>query len=559
MPRSLPEWEDILRERRVRLPNQSLASGIQFLLDARAGDGWGVLPGAEFDRYASALAMEALWSGEDRAQYGYQLENTALAMKRRYERQLRGLGTDALADVAVLFLPIAADIDEIRTGIARRAAELIDAAVRQPPPGGARQIARLVLALQAGHYPTEDETLSRARTFLLDQQNQHLGGWSVSRDAQSAVAPTADVLRALGALGEEAEEARRQGRVWFVHAVKAIAEDVNSSETFDLATSLRALASLDNADYELVLALEDELVRRQGVGGGWPTQPDRDAAVEPSALAVLALTEAGARDHVPFRLAETILAVAREQVAGISDERNRLQSDVSSQVQAQIDEVMADRKRLIGERESWRHTGEENARLREEVRYLRRIADPVAYEDALFDKQLSYRARTATLGVIAAIAIVAGAVAVWLPSRIGLAAIGATVALLGSGLALYWQRDLSVRRYGALRRATQRAREQWDEVAIGEIDAPIGSLRSALIDITSEWRPSAREELAYVLYEEFLDAPSDIARRRSEQVALRLGAPPSSIAEFARWAGAVGLLDESERRVLFDQVRRLLL
>jgi hypothetical protein len=86
--------------------------------------------------------------------------------------------------------------------------------------------------------------------------------------------------------------------------------------------------------------------------------------------------------------------------------------------------------------------------------------------------------------------------------------------------------------------------------------AHIGALRRSLLEIVLDWSPAAREELPYLLFERFLDAPSDVAARRAERVAINLGIRGPGVEQFTNWASSVGLLTEAERRVLFEQLRR---
>jgi hypothetical protein len=137
-------------------------------------------------------------------------------------------------------------------------------------------------------------------------------------------------------------------------------------------------------------------------------------------------------------------------------------------------------------------------------------------------------------------------------------ALGAAAACLGA--AYVFSR---IPRFGGVRQRLDPMRGRLSDESM-EIDgdtldhADLDGLRRWLQEIVLEWPEPVREELLYILFDRFLDVPSDVAARRAEREAINLGIRGSGVEQFTTWASAVGLLSEAERRVLFDQVRRQL-
>ncbi len=508
--------------------------------------------------------MDALWTAGRNTTSDYQVANVALVFEKKYESQIRGLGIEAFADVAILLRSSIAEREDLRRMLERRAGELIHIAATDMPADSARHVAGVLLALASCNLHLDDSRLKEAEALLEDQQNQRDGSWSVLRGQPGTLIATAEVLRATHLLGDRLAERWELGRRWFLETVMKLAEPPIEMETFDLAIALHALADLDEADYGLVLEFEDELTRRQDPDtGGWPSKPKRDGTVEATALAVLALTIAGAHDHVPLNLAQAVLDAARNEVAEISNERDRLRADVEVQVKDEIGHVMAQRKELLAERDRLKTDADQAKELRVQVDRLQRIADPVIYQETIM-RPSGLPARTQLIGLMGAAGAIIGVVlgALQLTSDTALSVtVGVALAFAAAAVTFISLRQFELQRQLRVRQLTaERARSQWmtPPRGLGQ-ESLIDSLRTALPDITSNWSAAATNELAYILYDEFGSAPSDVARRRAEQVALRLGAPRETVPQFSSWAAAVGLLDEDERRVLFDQLRRLLL
>lgn len=560
----LSRWEDALKAQQVYLPNDSLAKGTAFLVGAYTGQGWGVLPGTDFDRRSSAAAMEALWTADKTGDTGYQLVNAALVFSSKYADQVRGLGIDALIDITHLLRDDIHERHDLARAVEQRATKLLRQILMEVPADAVRRVAGLLLSMNMiSGLAAGDRT--EAVRFLLEAQNAD-GSWSAVPRGPGTLTSTAEAVRALGLCDTPAaHNARHRALAYLADYVTRQGLASSPTDTFDVAVALRAVGEFDSADYMLVLALADELRRRQNSeDGGWPSHPGEPSAVEPTALAVLALTAAGARSHVPARLAQAALAVANEHVASISAERDRLKDNMDAEVEARCRDLMTDHRRLKGEVERLRERAELASSLESEVKRLARIANPVRYETELFAEILA-SPRMQLVGFVAAVTSIAGGVFALSRADVDLRlTLGIATALAGAfalmvTLALQFRN--ARRLVFLLMESTRRSTDQF-ELALPSAADPsevkVRDLRRAVLDIVADWPPPAREEMVYLLYSQLSSVPSDVAERRAEEMALRLGVNPRSAAHFSAWASAVGLLQRSEREVLFDQLRRTL-
>jgi hypothetical protein len=538
-----------------------LAQGAQFLVGASTSQGWGVFPDTDFDRRSSAVAIEALWTAEKSGDGGYHIVNATLVFKRKYAGQIRGLGADALADVVHLLRDEIREHPNTAREVEERASMLLRELSSDTPPDAVRRVAALLLALH------DDVELSardydEACRFLLSAQHPSEGSWSAVAGGQATLTTTAEAVRALALFSTEgARLARDRGLRYLAGRVSSSILGEGSADTFEIATALRAIGESDTADYALVFSLVQELRSRQNADGGWPSRPDSPSAIEPTGLAVLALTAAGARSHVPSRLAQAMLSAAETQAAEIRSERDRLKRDVDAQVESRCRELMIDHKRLKEQVTTLRAGAERATVLERRVQRLSRIADPVGYESELFADSLTSPLMSVA-GIVAAVVAISGAlVAAWRGGDNLIVLVGASAAALGAaGLAVAFNVQVrnAQRLAFSLRRTSDRSYGQWD-LDYGLVPSSHlnhRDLRRALVEIVEDWTPSAREELIYILYDQFMDVPTDVAGRIGEQVAARLGVGARSAADFASWASAVGLMPPGERRVLFEQLRR---
>jgi hypothetical protein len=544
MNHSSAEWEQLLAAREVVLPNPMLALAVAFLEHHRTPQGWGVFPGAAFHRHTSAVVVEAL----------HDLDSDISGhFTTKYQSQVRGLGSDALADVVHLLAPsLNRDAAEWRA-LKARAALLAAELMRDIPPDACRQLAAIMLAF--ANFGQDDLEVRDSVCGFLIQQQQSAGNWSTMPGDGGSTTATGETIRALALYDrDDARQARDVAAKFVRERATAAIRRGNEADTFELATLLRALATYQDAPYQMVSDLEVELARRQdGEDGGLPSAPGRDSSIELTALTVLAMDEAGARKHVPARLAWAAMA----DLGGRLNEGEH--SDRTSQVRDDS------KRRLESDLRKSREAAAEVPKLKRELRMLTRVTDPLNYERELLSSGFSERtslvaAAIVTLGAVAA-AILTSIVHESTASIVAAAIFGTATVVAGFlMLSTVRVRSRALRGASKFEESTRRLWAQElgpdDETPV---DGRVSDLRRGLQFIVEDWPPSTREELRYLLYESFLGVPSDVAARRAEKVAVDLGVSARDAAQFSSWASAVGTMPDAERRVLFDQLRRMLL
>ncbi len=527
------------------MPSPMLARALEFLEHHQTEEGWGVFPGGEFHRHTSAVAVEALHHDVG--------ANIARFFKVKYQNQVRGLGADALADVVHLLAPSLERDDTEWRALKTRAAIVTAELMRDVPPDASRQLAAIMLAFAA--FEQDDfETRGTLCDFLIQQQ-QSAGSWSTMPGDGGSITATGETIRALALYDrDDARQARGVAAKFIRERAAGALERGGEADTFELANLLRTLATYPDAPYQMVSGLEAELIGRQDADdGGWPSAPGRDSSIELTGLAVLSMDEAGARIHIPARLARAAIA----DLAGRVND-----SDNSGGASRAQDES---KRRLETDLRKSREVAAEVPKLKRELRMLARMTEPLNYERELLSRGLAERT-----GVVAAVTVTLGAVAAAIVSIVVRESSARIVAasILGVAIAVgvTWILATSRIRHRAVRVVSdfgESSRRLWaqelgpdDEIPI---DGRVADLRRGLQFIVDDWSAATREELRYLLYESFLGVPSDVAARRAEKVAADLGVSAHDAAQFSSWASAVGTLPDEERRVLFDQLRRVLL
>jgi hypothetical protein len=102
----------------------------------------------------------------------------------------------------------------------------------------------------------------------------------------------------------------------------------------------------------------------------------------------------------------------------------------------------------------------------------------------------------------------------------------------------------------------EQSHRQWDPFTAGPLDERLRALRLEFVRMSEEYPIALRQEIVFLLFDQFIDPPADVAGRLAEQAGVSVGLPMDSVWRFRRWIEAVALLDPTERRLLFDQIRR---
>jgi hypothetical protein len=92
-----------------------------------------------------------------------------------------------------------------------------------------------------------------------------------------------------------------------------------------------------------------------------------------------------------------------------------------------------------------------------------------------------------------------------------------------------------------------------------KLSSELSTLRYAFLDITDDLSPRLREEIVYRLFTDLVDLPADIGRRYAQDLIVRFKIVPRTRREVLSWIDEALRLSPSDRRILFDQIRRTIL
>ncbi|HEX4668582.1 MAG TPA: prenyltransferase/squalene oxidase repeat-containing protein [Solirubrobacterales bacterium] len=552
-------WNEALQARTVALPDKRLDRAVKFLESAQHSNVWGLYPGAALDRHSSAMAVAALRTATD----AWLIGNSTAFFLEKYRAQVNGLGVDPLIDVIELIKDALPHEQELRKQLSKRAKQHIRRLVSDERMGTTARLAALIAtAWSAGLIDRGDAETGWQR--LISTQNGD-GSWSAVRGNRGTLTATATALMALshasldGGLGVQHDAFN-----FLASQIRDIEKAEEVPDVFVVSITLLAIAGYERCDYWLIAQLEDALLEQQNDDGGWPEHPESPSTVEHTALAVLALTAAGARSHVPTRLARAALEQARGQIGDLGEQRDLLQSEFDKAVQERCGGLLTENVRLKEDLLRTTETASQVSGLEERLAQLRRVAEPVAYGSELL-AETPLRSReyvvvavaisVVTSAVLVTGLIVGGLVRLAVPT-VATSLIGVLVAAGALSVALQAWRSRERRYMRAMNTFAERSHSQWLPVDIGPVDERLRALRITFSRILDECAPPVREELVYLLFERFIDIPADVAARLAEQMGSRLGMSADGVLQFRRWASAAALLEPSERQVLFDQIRR---
>ncbi|MGE5282452.1 MAG: prenyltransferase/squalene oxidase repeat-containing protein [Chloroflexota bacterium] len=552
-------WDDALSSRTVTLPSDELDRAIKFLEEARHDGAWGIYPSTQVDRHSSAIAVAALRTAMDH----WLIRDCTILFVNKYRDQIPGLGVDALVDVIELVKDAFDEQPDLKKSMSRRVKEQLRHLTTDENMGGASRLASLLATATAAGLIKEKEAELGWKTLIKSQHKD--GSWSAVSEQGGSLTATAAALSALNQVGAECASGIRQGAFDYLVAQFARLEgEEESPELFAIATTLLAIVSHPACDYWLVSRLQDMLLDRQNNDGGWSEQPDSPSTVEHTGLAVLALTAAGARSHVPTRLAQAALAQARGMLGDVGRERDRLQAGFDEAVREHCGSLATETKRLKAELNSAQKALGRISELEADNRRLRRVAEPLAYSSELLagsplrtpEYVAVVSAWTSVGGVVVLAGLLVAGVLSTTPATLALLVGVSVTASAFSLLVAETRRRRTQRLLWDMHGFAEQSHLQWTPFEDEPVGERLRALRVSFSGVLNECSPSIQTELVYMLFDGFTEVPADVAGRRAEQVAMRFGMTPEGAVRFKQWASTAALLEPRERRLLFDQIRR---
>ncbi|HYW73353.1 MAG TPA: hypothetical protein VE961_20190, partial [Pyrinomonadaceae bacterium] len=425
------------------------------------------------------------------------------------------------------------------------------------------------------------------------------GSWPAAAGAEvGSLIATSMAVRALTHVTtEQALEICQRG-VKYLH--KCIDSDNgwqnlgSGNDTYSQAVVLRSLAEVPTVNYGIIQAGIDTLLSRKNEDGSWGTGLGEPGNVEITSLSLLALVVAGENRFVPARLAKAALTEVQFQLTQATEERDKLSQDFARRIQDECGGVVTERNTLLKQNADLQQQLQKSEtdiqqfkdmqlsfdlrrrdlelemdRVRERSFLLSRRVSTPRIGTAIIDALVDYVDEASTtekllaslsLGVIAALIFSIRGIWQWpLPwTKVLVFLVFAVIILVP---VLFWTNIRRIRLSG--QRPAFNPVSAYDPLELSadtltRNPSQLMLLRRMYLEMSQDWRPDVREELAYRL-PSLVDMPEDLGNRYVEELVYRLGLGPSDRARLETWSRYVTRLDLTERRLLFEQIRRTFL
>ena len=324
--------------------------------------------------------------------------------------------------------------------------------------------------------------------------------------------------------------------------------------------------------------------------GGWGGQSAEGSGIEYTALAVTTLFELGDGRFVPTKAACEALEKSSSEVDDLRTERDQLQAKLRSEVDSLCGDIHKDRnqlreqvedhlsqiaklnKRIItheSEKESLRETIQDITKELERRERRERKDGTVGIESPTLTARVDLFGRLQLL-LLAFAGIFAAMAAYFLGAGYTLIVVIAlssgSVAALLSAIYSGALRSRNLRRIELLQQDVLRRQLELEALKEGAVDRPphLGSARiDELLDsfryVTEDYPAEVREELLYRLLREGTDLPYDLTPRFARELVADLNIPSRYSQRLEVWLERALSLDPSSRRLLFLQLRRVIL
>ncbi len=512
-------------------PSPAMAAALTFLLAGQRSDGaWGLLLSLPADLHQSAVAVDAL-----RSVGGEQVVEAISSCSRRFTSSLIPDNRECRLEDYVDALTVLDLEDEI----AKEQVRLLLARVRKEYASCLDQDrlpvvthARVLLTLASFGLAGTTE-FKRGVTRLLEAQRSD-GAWGVTSAGGPSPLSTALACRAIRvAPGDSARESFRRG---ISHLLTVSDESdwlqVGSGrDSYAIAAVLRTLGEAAEVRPEPLMEGTQALLTLQNPDGGWGAGYGAPSTVENTACSLAALATAEGRNVVPSRLVEATLLLVGAEVARLESELLQLRERngarrVLDDQGGRHDSYIKQGSSAEGTSESLQELVDATTKVVQRERLLSTaalaavVASLVSFATVLYDFSGSSRNTILVLGGV----------------------LGSFVAFLTARLT---ERVVRRRGEGALRvRQT------------GRLTTRLRVLQDSFYELTESLGGERRTELVYLLYENFMDVPPDVAERSAYSLGFRLRMPPATARAFASWSAEVASLDRRDKALLLEALRQ---
>ena len=345
------QWKHRILSREITYLPELIERAVLFLDESRNERGaWSAFRQLPTDFHCSSLVIQALFLC-DHKRFDHVIQDALLPLKSYIVQNHSEMGIQDVADALNLLSSTVRGADENGDCVEKlivRLQTLRDGFGWGRPEPSISTTAEVFLALQTcGRIP---DWFAPALATVVGFQHNEDGGWPISPEGRSAALSSALMLRVLTQARGERYARNKLACLGFFKRLLATGgwETLkgSSGDVFIASVTLRSLASVSEAPYELVLQGAEFLRREANSGGAWGVGKDGASSVELTSLCVAALAAAGENRFTTSRIATEALRVAGTAVAELAKEKEQLKQDIQGHVRDEIGNVIKERDRL---------------------------------------------------------------------------------------------------------------------------------------------------------------------------------------------------------------------
>lgn len=544
---AIEQWRHRILAREVTSLPPIIERATSFLVGARNQSGsWGAFKNLPMDLHASCIGIQALLACHPK-KFNHVIQDAILPLSSHIQSAHADFGVQEAADALSLLCnsaPGTGENEELKRALSLRLQALRRGFGWGAPEPSVSATAEVLLSLQDSS-GMGAALVESALSNLLTFQRSEDGGWPIIPGGESALLPSALMLRVLSRMKGARYAKSRLACVNYFSTLlsekgwKGLREP--STDLFVRSIILRSLACASEARYELVLPGVELVSDEVNHEGAWGTAKNGISSIEMTSLCLLALAAAGENKVTTSRVATEALNVAECAVTELAREKEQLAGDIEGRVRQEISNIIKEKDKLTAQVKQLE--GEKRSQASEIVAAQKQISqmqtmiarlgsiresmDLVPPNVGMFPTEAEFRWREFLLGLFLSPYTAAGLllsvfvllVQLWLPARFSWLATssiyGAVVLMAAASIVLGASQSairlLRQQRYNLQRMAYRRAVREPDLYLITE------QLASTL----TEWAPSKREDFIFRLMRESLGVSPEQHEDYSDYLARR--------------------------------------
>ena len=560
MTENLDNWLELFQTHQQVFVAHHLDNAIQYLHKARnLGEGWGAYPGLPSDFHHSSLAIEALYYSCDERSIGI-IADAALYLRKAKSNHLEQLNLEELTDLLMVACTEQNPDNDYIEQLLKVLQQAYDTILARKEEFSVRSMCGVLLAV-LGSRKSPQKLIQPWIDRLLNLQRTDDGSWPAVAEESGSVIATAFALRVLTHVsknrggdpidrGLQYLQNRLEKEGWQKLGIEG--------DTFTQAVVLRALAEAQTTQYKQIQDGIDILINRMNLDGGWGGNAGEPSNIECTALCVLALVTSGENRFLPAHLAKAALHDTQHMLIKLTNERNQLRQDFEQKIKLHCGKVVQERDQLQKENKSLKEQlNDKNKEFHGAMEQAKNVQ--LRFEELQKSRYfvespyLSLHGRFSKLNLIKVGPILSAGIAVWQLWEWPLSFWKIIAVSLISLITITIEYIVWVR----YRR--ENLQPPFIFKTEEKLSPNLSMLRSMFMKMARDWPPRLLEEVVYRLFRELIYLPPDVGRRYTEDLVYRIGLSQKDTQELKVWVDYVMRLDTRDRRLLFDQLQKVIL